>query len=138
MNWDQVKKIAQDKLVTIGAHSVNHFDFGKLSEEELRIELNESRSILESAIGRKVEHFSYPFGGRNSLGAREFAIAKSCGFKTCVTTRQANIFPGHARHLECLPRLILGNNYPIIPRFTVLESGAATFRQNNWQQVVSV
>lgn len=137
MNWEQIKELAGDDLVTIGAHSVHHFDLNKLTSEEILFEINESRRVLESKIGRKVEHFSYPFGGRNSVNQREFALAKSCGFKTVVTTRMGNVFPEHAQYLECLPRLLVGDLVPIIPLFQALESGVLNARSNHFKRVVT-
>ncbi len=137
MNWDHIQALAGEALVTIGAHSVNHYDFNKLSAEEVLFEMNESRRVIESMLGRKVEHFSYPFGGRNSVNQREFALAKSCGFKTVVTTRVANVFPEHAEYLECLPRLLVGDLAPVIPHFQGLESGVLTARSNHFKRVVT-
>ncbi len=65
----------------------------------------ESRSRIEARIGRPVRHFAYPYGFRALVGAREFALARECGFDTAVTTRTANLFPQSADSLECLPRV---------------------------------
>ncbi len=137
MSWDEIKKLAADPLVTIGAHSVNHYDFNKLTDAEVLFELNESRRIIESELGREVEHFAYPFGGRNAVGSREFALAKSCGFKTVTTTRSANLFPAHAAHLECLPRIGISGNYPTLPRFKLVHSGALAAFHHGFKRVVT-
>lgn len=138
MNWNQVKELASDPQITIGAHTVGHYDLNKLTDAEALHEITESRRIIAERTGCKVEHFSYPFGGRNAVGRREFDLLKSSGFKTGVTTRTANIFPEHRIHQECLPRLILGNNYPVLARFKALESGLVPMRQNGLQRVVTV
>lgn len=137
MTWSDVKQLASDPLVTIGAHSVNHYDFNRLTETEVLFELNESRRVIESQLGRKVEHFAFPFGGRNAVGAREFALAKSCGFKTSVTTRDANLFFAHAAHMECLPRIGISGNYPTLPRFKLVDSGAVAAFTHGLRRVVT-
>jgi len=138
MDWEQIKELANDSKVTIGSHSVNHYDLNRLTDAEILFELNESRRIIESKISRKVEHFAYPFGGRNAVNEREFAISKTAGYKTMLTTRKGNIFPAHAQYLECLPRIGVGNNYPVIQRFKALESGVLTARANRFKRVVTV
>ena len=137
LRWDEIKQLAADDLVTVGAHSVNHYDLSRLSEDQVLFELNESRSSLEACIGRKVEHFAYPFGGANSLGRREFNVAKSCGFKTAVTTRGANLFSAHAAHFECLPRIGLSGNYPPLRRFKLVHSGALAAFKHRFKRVVT-
>jgi len=105
LNWDQIEEMSGDPLVTIGAHTVHHYALTKLKEEQVRDEIERSRQIIESRIGKSVEHFSYPFGSRGEAGEREFGIVKRCRFKTATTTRIGNIFPEHQEHLECLPRI---------------------------------
>ena len=124
MNWNEIRQLASDMRVTFGAHSVSHCDFNQMTDDQVLFEMNESRAIIQRQTGRKVEHFAYPFGGRNSVGSREFALAKCCGFKTALTLRNANLFPSHAANMECLPRISVSGNYPIRARFDLLQSGA--------------
>lgn len=105
LTWDQIRVMSEDPLVTIGAHTVSHCALNKLSAEEARFEIQESRRIIEAHIGRRVEHFCYPFGSRGEAGAREAAMVRDEGFRTATTTRVANIFEDHAQELTCLPRI---------------------------------
>ncbi len=105
LSWEQIIELSKDPLIDIGAHTINHFPLNKLSKEEIKHEVLESQKQIESKIQRKVSHFSYPFGSKDEVNEREFAIIKECGFKTSTTTRWGNIFPDHVNHLECLPRI---------------------------------
>lgn len=105
LSWDQVSAMAAHPLVTVGAHTVSHAPLKLLSLEEARWEMVESRSRIESRIARPVRHLAYPYGFPSLVGAREYALARECGFDTAVTTRTANLFPDSARSLECLPRV---------------------------------
>lgn len=105
MSWDQIKELASDELVTIGAHTVNHFPLRQLKEEELGPEIMDSKRIIEGHLGSPVDHFAYPFGKAPEADQREFDFIKAAGFKTAVTTRMSNILAGHASHLEALPRI---------------------------------
>lgn len=138
MNWEQVQALSHDPLVTIGAHTINHFTLGKVDERTAIDEMAESKRIIESKIGRPVDHFSYPFGGRNAVGRREFALARQCGFRTMTTTRAGNLFPAHRDHLECLPRFTVSGNYQTVHHLRRLLSGAAPALQRPWTRVVTV
>jgi len=105
MSWDQIKEISQDKWVTIGAHTVNHYPLRQLREKELAPEIMNSKALLESHLGQKINHFAYPFGKATEADQREFDYIKKQGFKTAVTTRMSNIFPAHSQYLEALPRI---------------------------------
>jgi peptidoglycan/xylan/chitin deacetylase (PgdA/CDA1 family) len=105
IRWDQVAEMAAHPLVTIGAHTVSHPVLKLLPREEACREMVESRRRIEAALGQPVRHFAYPYGWRTQVGAREYALAKECGFETAVTTRVANVFHDNAGALECLPRI---------------------------------
>lgn len=105
LSWEQVSALGAHPLVTIGAHTVSHAPLKLLSLEEARWEMNESRSRIEARIAKPVRHLAYPYGFPSLVGAREYALARECGFATAVTTRIANLFPDSASSLECLPRV---------------------------------
>jgi peptidoglycan/xylan/chitin deacetylase (PgdA/CDA1 family) len=105
LDWDEARTLAADPLVTIGAHTVGHHTLMHLSDAELRAELLDAKTEIEAQLARPVTHLAYPFGGRNAVGAREFAAARD--FTTAVTTRSGNLFPAHAAHLHALPRFNL-------------------------------
>ncbi|RYD72422.1 MAG: hypothetical protein EOP84_23190 [Verrucomicrobiaceae bacterium] len=126
LDWDELRELASDPLVSIGAHTIGHHDFSQLSESEARVELSDSKRELEAQLKRPVRHLAFPFGGRKAVGERDFQLARECGFETAVTTRSANLFRAHAQHLTALPRLGISGNYEAVPRFKKLESGLLT------------
>ncbi len=111
LSWNDLCELAQDPLVTIGAHTVSHPVLSALSPEQACTEMRDSRERIEAHIGAPVAHFCYPFGSRNEVGAREFELARKLGFKTATTTRWGNIFRQHRAHLHGLPRVPLTNAF---------------------------
>ncbi|GJE15390.1 polysaccharide deacetylase family protein [Methylobacterium marchantiae] len=105
LSWEELRHLAADPDLTIGAHTIAHPMLAKHGEERARHEIGEGRERIARAIGRPVRHLSYPIGDPSSAGAREFAIARELGFDTAVTTRPGHLFPGHAGHLHALPRV---------------------------------
>ena len=135
MSWAEIAELAADPLVTIGAHTVNHCILKKVGEDAVRSEMRESAAVLEAALGKRPQHFSYPFGDPTSAGPREFAIAGALGFKTAVTTRPGVLFPAHRDHLMALPRVSLNGEYQQRRYVRVLMSGAGTAMWNGFRRV---
>lgn len=113
LNWQQIIELSKEPLCSIGGHTKNHLVFKQLPEEEIINEIVEANNLIESKTGKKVEHFAYPFGSRNEITKREIDIVKKLGFKTVVTTRVGNIYSEHKDYLECLPRIMLTENFNI-------------------------
>ncbi len=124
MNWDEIRQMAADPLVTIGGHTRRHFALARLTLAEARAEIAESARRIEREIGRECRHFSYPYGDEGSAGPREFALAKELGMKTGVTTRKGVIHARHAGELTALPRVSLNGDYQKSRYVKVLLSGA--------------
>jgi peptidoglycan/xylan/chitin deacetylase (PgdA/CDA1 family) len=136
MDWDEIAQLAQDPLVTIGAHTVSHSMLAKLSSDEaVRADMEMSRSVLEAALGKRPQHLAYPVGDPTSAGRREFRIASELGFKTAVTTRPGVLFPAHADHLTALPRISVNGEYQQQRYMKVLMSGAGTALWNRFKPV---
>jgi len=136
LNWDQLKILSMDPLVTIAAHTINHLLLKNLSIETAREEINGAQARLQEKLGMAINHFAYPFGGRAAAGLREFQLVKEAGFKTATTTRQANIFPEHNTHLESLPRLDMGM-YPDFSSLKPALDGWIPARMNRLKRVVT-
>ena len=136
MDWQEIAQMAEDPLVTIGAHTVTHPMLKKLpSDDAVRAEMEQSRSVIEAALGTRPEHLSYPVGDPTSAGPREFNIAAELGFKTAVTTRPGVLFKAHADHLMALPRISVNGEYQQQRYVKVLMSGAGTALWNKFRRV---
>jgi peptidoglycan/xylan/chitin deacetylase (PgdA/CDA1 family) len=135
MDWRELATLADDPLVTIGAHTVNHPILSKVDDATVRAELDNSRAVIEAALGVRPQHLAYPVGDRSAAGPREFKIAAELGFKTAVTTRPGVVFRKHAKHLTALPRISLNGDFQR-PRYAkVLISGAATGLWNGFRRL---
>lgn len=113
MNWEQVTELSKDPLVIIAGHTKNHYALNQLSVKEVKSEILEANELIENKIGKKIEHFAYPFGSSIEIGQREFGVVKNLEFKTSTTTRIGNIYHEHRNYLECLPRIMLTENFDI-------------------------
>ena len=136
MTWEEIAEMADDPLVTIGAHTVSHSMLKKIPDDAaVRAEMEQSRAVLEAALGKRPEHLAYPVGDPTSAGAREFRIAAALGFKTAVTTRPGVLFKAHRDHMTALPRLSINGEFQRSRYLKVLMSGAATAMWNGFRRV---
>lgn len=105
LTWDEIRALARDPAVTLGAHTLTHPMLAKHDAVTASREMAESRARIEGETGRPVRHLSYPVGDPTSAGPRDFALARDLGFVTAVTTRPGHLFAGHGEHLHALPRV---------------------------------
>ncbi|MFH6603646.1 polysaccharide deacetylase family protein [Maribacter algicola] len=105
MNWDEIRLLNQDPLVTIGAHTVNHYNLSKLPPEALKREILDSKIELERQLGQPIEHFAYPYGKTHHASEREYNCTEDLGFKTAVSTNIGNLFAENFHRPYSLPRI---------------------------------
>jgi peptidoglycan/xylan/chitin deacetylase (PgdA/CDA1 family) len=110
MTWDEIRVLARDPLVTVGAHTRSHVALAGLPIADARLEIVESVRRIEAELGRPCRHFSYPYGDAQSVGPRDFDLVRELGMKTAVTTRKGLIHPRHAASLMALPRVALNGD----------------------------
>lgn len=135
LDWQELRNLANDPLITIGSHTANHIVLSRAPEDVVRKEMMEGRNRVAAELGRPVHHFAYTYGTREAAGPREFAIAKNVGFRTAVTTRPGVLFADHAGHLDALPRLSLNGLFQERRYLQVLLSGAATALWNGFRRI---
>jgi peptidoglycan/xylan/chitin deacetylase (PgdA/CDA1 family) len=123
LTWDDLRELVKDPRVTIGAHATSHNALAKLSTDAARKEMADSVRRIETELGTKCRHFSYPYGCAKSAGEREFRLAVDLGLETAVTTRKGLLFPEHAGSPTALPRLSLNGDFQDVRYVRTLLSG---------------
>lgn len=88
LNWDQLRQIDKEGLITIGSHTINHPALATLSPEQQVAEMVGSKLELEKQLGHPIYDFAYPFGSYNEASVQ---AAKRAGFRTAVTTQPGSI-----------------------------------------------
>lgn len=77
MNWEQLNEWLEAGM-EIGGHTVSHPMLSRLSELEIKYELETSKELLETQLKTKIDFFCYPYG---DLDNRVKALAKATGYK---------------------------------------------------------
>jgi peptidoglycan/xylan/chitin deacetylase (PgdA/CDA1 family) len=112
MSHEEVRSIAKDGLIEIGAHTVSHCDLPACSASRQRSEIEKSKAECEAITGRPVTSFAYPYGRFDNTSA---ACVHGAGFSRACTTR---------------PVLSFARSDPFrLPRIGVLDWGGDEFER---------
>ncbi len=87
LNWEQLREMAKDPLVTISSHSVNHKVMDGLTPDQLLIETQESKRILEAELAIPIRYFTYPEGKFDKAALESVQAA---GYLAALTMNDAN------------------------------------------------
>jgi peptidoglycan/xylan/chitin deacetylase (PgdA/CDA1 family) len=68
MTWDEIRKASGSLVVTIGGHTMNHYNLARLTPENALREMTDSRRVLEMELGARTAHFAYPYGYASAVG----------------------------------------------------------------------
>ena len=101
----EVKKIAQNNLFEIGAHSVNHLILSGLDGEKQREEIGNSKIHLEKIIDKDITSFAYPYGTIDSYNKQSVEILREHDFKLGCSNYSGLIAPNTSRYE--LPRFLV-------------------------------
>jgi peptidoglycan/xylan/chitin deacetylase (PgdA/CDA1 family) len=124
MRWDELRALAEDPLVEIGAHTVSHPMLAKHPDAVARSEMAGSRDAIARELGRAPVHFAYPVGDLSAAGPRDYAMASELGFESAVTTMPSHLDASHAATPTALPRVSLNGHFQTRAAVDALLSGA--------------
>ncbi len=124
VDWDELRALRSEPLISIGAHTMSHTSLAKCSEDEARWQIAASVEHVEHELRRRCDHFAYPYGDAGSAGPREFSMARDLGLKTAVTTRKGLISADASEQLLALPRFSLNGDFQDQQFLEVLLNGA--------------
>jgi hypothetical protein len=86
MTSDQIRAL-RGAGMQIGAHTVNHPILATLSADEARMEIAESRDVLQRLLSEPIDLFAYPNGKPNvDYTERDCALVRDLGFSAAVST----------------------------------------------------
>ena len=87
LNWDQLKEIAAYGI-ECGAHTHCHSQLDTLSASSAKMEIIQSKLLLEHQLGVQVESFAYPYGyytARVKRQVKEAGYTSACAVKHAMS-----------------------------------------------------
>jgi peptidoglycan/xylan/chitin deacetylase (PgdA/CDA1 family) len=91
LRWENVAALSNSKVVSIGSHAVSHVPLTQLTNAEVMQEMTESRQIIESRIGQRVDALAYPNG---DFSSDVMACAREAGYRIAVSTLEGKVQQG--------------------------------------------
>ncbi|HSX39396.1 MAG TPA: polysaccharide deacetylase family protein [Candidatus Saccharimonadales bacterium] len=82
MTHEQLEEVIKSGLVEIGAHTLHHPKLSAISAQEAKVEIAESKLVLEKTFNIKVETFAYPYGVYNDQIAQ---MVRKAGYTAAVS-----------------------------------------------------
>jgi len=112
VNAQELRKLAEGGLVTIGGHTHSYVKLSSLPKWQQIEEILKNKNVLEEVLGHNIKYFSYPFGNDNGYTVETISILKDIGFSlACGNSYGTASVIGQTSRYE-LPRVKVGNWNP--------------------------
>ncbi len=115
--WDDFRAWAQEGLISIASHGLYHPDFTKLTQVQMKYEVEQSRKLILEKTGQLALGFAFPYDSAPSAG---WNVVQAAGYEFAVagnTRKDLTVTPGDADRYH-LPRLYPYSNTRIYPMLT--------------------
>jgi peptidoglycan/xylan/chitin deacetylase (PgdA/CDA1 family) len=125
LSESDLREISAHPLITIGAHGLWHRHFNRLTSDEARFELTESRRLLAGVTGKTVDLLAWPYGECNVELER---LSAECGYRASWSVWKGTNST-HSRG-----RVPLGRRDDLA-RFVVKSSGFYALTKAKWHRM---
>ncbi len=95
LSWEEIREM-QDYGIEFGSHGMSHRNLVKIKEKEAKKEIEESKRILETFLGKSVVALAYPYGAGSDTSEVKNLVAKA-GYIVACGTRKGKNSPGEGR-----------------------------------------
>lgn len=112
MDWSDVKKLARNKLVSLGLHPAAYAHLVHENDEEIRRQINNARARARDMLGSEPALFAYPFG---EYSANYRNIVEASGFEAAFGQQSSVAYTGS--DMFTLPRFSMTESYGGLDRF---------------------
>ena len=110
MSAQELKKLEEGGLITIGGHTHNYVKLSTLPKWQQVREISKNKNALEEILGHSIEYFSYPFGSDNSYTAETINILEDFRYSlACGNSYGVVSIAGGTTNCYELPRIKVGN-----------------------------
>lgn len=89
MTWDEIRQMAKSGMIDIESHTKSHLWLTGLDDRELKNQLEDSKKILETKLGKEINYLCYPMNGYDE---RVKSAAKQAGYKAAFATKPKRMF----------------------------------------------
>ena len=101
----ELRELDRGDLIEVGAHTITHTMLSMQPVDAQKEEIIQGKKSLEEILGRQVQSFSYPFGGRVDFNGKTVEIVKEAGITTACANYGSTLI-GNADPYR-LPRVLV-------------------------------
>jgi peptidoglycan/xylan/chitin deacetylase (PgdA/CDA1 family) len=113
LSLEELRRLAEHPLITIGAHTRTHPHLARISPENQRGELAGGKADLESWLDRRIDLLAYPHG---SLDRTTVRLAEEVGFRLGFTS-VGRIVPHRCNPLRLTRLEVADLDGDVMPKF---------------------
>lgn len=84
-SWSEIREMSENNI-TFGGHTVTHPILSKVSLEQAKYEIQQSKKAIEDKINKPVNTFAYPNGQPDDFNAEIKQLVKDAGYKLACST----------------------------------------------------
>lgn len=117
MNWADLKKLAKNRLVTIGLHPASYTHLADSGKEDMMRGINNAVSRMREMTGLEPKLFAYPFGEYSTVFRNAIAAA---GFDAAFGQQSGVAYAG--QDMLTLPRFPMTESFGDTERFQMTAS----------------
>jgi peptidoglycan/xylan/chitin deacetylase (PgdA/CDA1 family) len=125
LSESELREISRHPLVTIGAHGFWHRHFNRLTRDDARFELIESRRLLAGITGADIDLLAWPYGECN---AELELLSAECGYRASWSVWKGT----NSQHSRWRVPLCRRDN---LARFVVKSSGIYALTKAKWHRL---
>lgn len=100
---DELKKMSECPLVSIGSHTRSHAHLEQIDSEQKKEEITASRELLERLTGRKIEALAFPYGGYDKS---VIEAVRAAGYEVSFAVQDRGLLHEEAKY--SIPRIYVG------------------------------
>ncbi|ABM02313.1 polysaccharide deacetylase [Psychromonas ingrahamii 37] len=83
VSWPQLREAVKTGRLDVSSHTVDHLRVDRLPEEQILIQLQQSKMRIEQELAGKCHYFCYPNGNYNDLA---ISLLKKTGYRAAFST----------------------------------------------------
>ena len=136
MSWEQVRKLDQSSLITIGAHTADHLILAQCSPEAAKDQIARSKQTLDNILDRPVRFFAYPNGKMDDFDDTTKILMNKSGFKLACTTIRRLVAIGDDPHE--IGRFCIGNDLTSYKDFFYLTVSGFFYYFQKWSNALKI
>jgi peptidoglycan/xylan/chitin deacetylase (PgdA/CDA1 family) len=129
MDWDQIREM-QKGGIEFGAHTVHHPILTRISLEQAREEVIESKSRIEDELGEPVLGFAYPNGQASDLNKDIEKVVAYSGIRAAFTLLSGPSSQGEVKRNPYMIRRIFISHRHSLPEYATLLNPLNRYRSN--------